>query len=109
MMETKTNKPPNKVFHCGSVNASIWLNPILRNDKIVQVPSIKINKSYKDKKSGEWENTNNLYVEDLLKVAMVANEVYRHFRIRDWENEEAEESVPDKSDSEPENNSSEME
>lgn len=80
-METKTNKPPDKVFHCGPVSASIWLNPMQRDNEIVQFPSIKINKSYKDKKSGEWENTSNLYVEDLPKVAMVANEVYRHFRI----------------------------
>ena len=88
------------MFRCGTVRAAIWFNPIQRDNEIVQIPSIKITKSYKDKKSGEWERTDNLYVEDLPKVAIVANEIYRHFRVFTREPENIEAQSSDKSESE---------
>jgi hypothetical protein len=97
MMEKKTNIPPGKVFCCGPIRAAVWSNPTLLGDKMAEKQSIKITKRYIDKDTGEWMSTNNLFLEDLPKVAVVANEVYRHFRVSMWENEETEDPTSDKS------------
>jgi hypothetical protein len=81
MMENTANKPPAKVFCCGPVKAAIWLNAVVKDAQVVELPLIKISKSYKDNDSEEWKYTDRFYIEDLPKVAMVATEVYRCFRI----------------------------
>ena len=87
MMEKKTNIPPGKVFCCGPIRAAVWSNPTLLGDKMVEKPSIKITKRYIDKETGEWMNTENLFIEDLPNVVVVANEIYRCFRVHIWEDE----------------------
>ena len=81
-MENKTTNNPMKTFSCGAVKAAIWLNCLEKDGTLVEVPSIRINKSYKDKGDNEWKRTNNLATEDLLKVAVVAKEAYKFLRVR---------------------------
>lgn len=106
MMEKKTNKRPCIVFHCGPVRAAIWSNPTVLGGKMIEKPSIKITKSYVDKDTGEWNSTDNLFVEDLLKVAVVVNEAYRHLRVSMWKDEDTKDPTSNKSVSEPKSISS---
>ena len=69
-------------FSCGAIKAAIWLNCLEKNDTLVEIHSIRINKSYKDKGDDEWKRTNNLAAEDLPKVALVATEAYKFLRVR---------------------------
>ena len=78
---------PVKKFLCGSVTASVWSNPKIVDEEMVEIPSIRINKSYKD--GEEWKYTHSFTVEDLPKVAMVANEVYKYLRLRTFEVEDS--------------------
>ena len=80
-MEEKPGKPPVREIRCWPVKGSAWLNLTIRNDKIVDVPLVKINRSYKDRNTGEWKNVDTFYIEDLPKVAMVATELYRYFHL----------------------------
>ena len=78
-----TTKKPVKVFNCGPVQLAIWLDSKIINGTMVEAHSIKIDKSYKD--GNEWNHTNNLVAEDLLKVSLLAMEAYKYIRLRSFE------------------------
>lgn len=82
-METKTNKPPDKVFHCGSVRAGIWVDSKILNNAMVELHSIKFNRCYKEDE--EWKYTNTFNAEDLPKLSVVAMEAYKFIRLRSSE------------------------
>lgn len=83
-MENMVVKNPVKVFTCGSIKVAVWSDAKVVSGTMVELHSIKIDKSYKD---GEvWKNTNTFHMEDLPKVAALALEVYKCFRIRTSEN-----------------------
>jgi hypothetical protein len=84
-MENKITNNPIKTFSCGAVKAAIWLNCLEKNGTLVEIHSIRINKSYKDKGDNEWKRTDNLAAEDLPKVAVVATEAYKFIRMRESE------------------------
>jgi len=82
-MDETTQKRPVKTFVCGPVKASVWADSRIVDNTLVTVHSIKIQRSYKDKK--QWAYTNNFYAEHLPKVAVVAMEAYRWLRLRTFE------------------------
>lgn len=82
-MEKKTNKPPDKVFHCGPVQAAIWVDSKVVNNIMVELHSITFNRCYK--KEEEWKYTNTFNAEDLPKLALVATEAYKLIRLRSSE------------------------
>ena len=86
-MENKTTNNPIKTFSCGAVKAAIWLNCLEKDGTLVEVHSIRINKSYKDKGDDEWKTTGSLSAEDLPKVAVVAMEAYKFIRVRESEDD----------------------
>lgn len=79
---TRMNKP-SKIIRCGPITAAIWSDSKVVNNTMVEVHNIKIDKSYKD--NDEWKRTQSFAAEDLPKIAMVANEAYRHLRVHSSE------------------------
>lgn len=77
---------PEKKFRCGPISASIWADGKTVEGKMVKFYSVSIDKAYKD--GDEWKHTNSFAVEDLPKVALLANEVYRHLRLRESDSQE---------------------
>ena len=86
-MENTKNNAPIKVFRSGSVKAAVWLGTVTRDNKDIQVHSVKISKSYKNKETGKWENTQHLFLSDLPRAAMLMEEVWRHYGISTYEPE----------------------
>jgi hypothetical protein len=82
MPEESKNKP-TKVFRCGPVRAAVWTNQRIIDDAVVEVHSIRIDKSYKE--GDEWRKTTAFTAEDLPKVAMLTTEAYRFLRLRSEE------------------------
>jgi len=80
-MQDKEKQKPIRVTRCGGLKAAVWLSTTNKDGKDVNVPRIRIQKSYKDRNTGEWVNTDWLYLDDLPKVVAVATEAYRHFRV----------------------------
>ncbi len=72
---------PEKKFSCGSISASIWANNKTVSGDTVKFYSVTINKAYKE--GEEWKYTNSFNIEDLPKVALVANEAYKYVRLRE--------------------------
>ncbi len=79
------NKPEKK-FNCGSISASIWANTKVVNSETVKLYSVTINKAYKE--GEDWKYTNSFNIEDLPKVALVANEAYKYIRLYSPESQE---------------------
>ena len=83
-MENKNNNPPERVFRCGHVKAAIWMHQKVIDNAIVNVHTIRIDRSYQNE-GEEWVNTNSFFVEDLPKVVMVATEAYKSLRVNSSE------------------------
>jgi hypothetical protein len=79
------NKPEKK-FSCGLISASIWANTKVVNGEAVKLYSVTINKAYKEEE--EWKHTNSFNIEDLPKVALVANEAYKYIRLKSTDPDE---------------------
>jgi len=73
-------RKPEKKFSCGPVSASIWAKTKTVEDETVKFYSVTITKAYKE--SEDWKYTNSFNIEDLPKVALVANEAYKYVRLR---------------------------
>lgn len=84
-MENKTRKPPSKVFKCGAIQAAVWLFPTVKDGKAVEIPSVRICKSRKNKETGKWEDTEFLYADDLPKVTVVVTEAYKYLRLKSFD------------------------
>ncbi|MHC4538687.1 MAG: hypothetical protein ACYS74_02765 [Planctomycetota bacterium] len=83
-MAEKDSDNPTKVFQCGRIKAAIWEGQKVIDNTIVNVHTIKIDRSYKDDDE-EWKHTNLFYSEDLPKIAMVASEAYKFIRLRSFD------------------------
>lgn len=76
-------RKPEKKFKCGPISASIWAEGKTVQGEMVKLYSINIDKAYKD--GDEWKHTSSFAVEDLPKVALVANEAYKYLRLQESE------------------------
>ncbi len=79
------NKPEKK-FSCGPISASIWANTKVVTGEMVKFYSVTINKAYKE--GEDWKYTDSFNIEDLPKVALVANEAYKYIRLYSPESQE---------------------
>ena len=79
-------RKPEKKFSCGQVSASIWSKIKTVEGEKVKFNSITINKANKDGK--DWKHTNSFNIEDLPKVALVANEAYKYIRLKSTNSDE---------------------
>jgi len=72
-------RKPEKKFSCGPVSASIWAKTKTVEGETVKFYSVTITKAYKE--GEDWKYTNSFNIEDLPKVALVANEAYKYIRL----------------------------
>jgi len=80
---TSTGNKPEKKIRAGAIAATIWQNHGQNKDKEpVTYRTISLERSYKDK-SGEWKSTNSFRINDLPKVALVANKAFEYLVISD--------------------------
>jgi hypothetical protein len=78
------NSKPSKTVKCGSISAAIWLNKKVINGTMVDLPSITIDKTYKE--GEQWKHTGSFTAEDLPKVALVAQEAFKDLTLKRNEN-----------------------
>ena len=67
---------PEKKFRAGAISATVWLN---RGQKATgeetEYRTVSLERSYTDKE-GNWQSTNSFRVNDLPKVALLAQKAY---------------------------------
>ena len=83
-----TNQPKQK-FKAGGISATVWGNETIKGNEVVSYNTISIERTYKDKESGEWKNTNSLRVSDLPKAALVLNKAYEYIVLNGGTTEQA--------------------
>jgi hypothetical protein len=79
-MEKNHSKPPDREFTCNGVTAAIWRNSAETKGGPERY-SIRITKSFMDKKTKKWIQTDTLFPGNLSDVAFVANEAYKYLRL----------------------------
>ena len=72
---------PIKKFRAGAINASVWKNQIERDGKEFEAYSVSIERNYRDK-DDKWKSTSSFKVNDLPKVALVANKAFEFLSIK---------------------------
>jgi len=85
-MNSNTNKRPTRVFRCGPITATVWIAPQVKGGKVVDVPSIKIDRSYES--DGQRKYTSSFFVEDLPRIALVTTEAFKYLKLRSIEPDE---------------------
>ncbi len=68
---------PEKVFKMGAVRASVFRNTIEKDGRTIQLPKVVIEVRYKDK-TGQWNGTNSLSVNDLPKAIVALQKAFEH-------------------------------
>ncbi len=69
---------PEKKFSTGAISATVWKNNGVGKDgKPFESHSVSLQRRYKDK-TGQWQSTNSLRVNDLPKVALVIEETFKY-------------------------------
>ncbi|MEK6961509.1 MAG: hypothetical protein AABX47_10160 [Nanoarchaeota archaeon] len=76
-----SNKPLAK-FKAGAVVATIWANSAQGAAGEVVYNSITLDRRYQDK-SGQWQSTSSMRVNDLPKAALVLQKAYEYLVIKE--------------------------
>ena len=80
---TSDKRKPSREFRAGQLFAAVWMEPRKSGNGEGLVHSIRIQKRYRDERSGEWKSTGYLRPEDLPKLALLANRIYEDIYLRD--------------------------
>jgi hypothetical protein len=79
----KTSVKPIKVFRSGQVKASIWENEREFDGQKRMTYSVTVVRSYKEKDSDEWKDTNGYNADNLADLESVAQESRRFLKLKD--------------------------
>lgn len=75
MSQTQPQRPVKK-FQAGAVGASIWQRTVKQDGREVQQFSVSIQKRYREKKSGNWQDSDSFFPNDLPRVEMVVRKAF---------------------------------
>ena len=74
---------PAAEFRVGTVVAAIWTKNTTIDGRSAAQHSIRIQKRYRDEKSGEWKTTTYFRPDELPKLGLVVSKAYEHLMLRD--------------------------
>jgi hypothetical protein len=74
---------PIKEFRAGTVAAAIWESKTPSNGKAYAQYSIRVQKRYRDDKSGQWKTTSYYRPDELPKLALVASRAFEFLTLRE--------------------------
>jgi len=76
---------PAREFRAGTICASIWTKTETRDGRSVLQHNIRVQKRYRDERTGEWKTTSYFRSEDMPRLALVANRVFAHITLKEVE------------------------
>jgi len=74
----KKNQPIKKFVTKGGISATIWSEIKEVNGKQVEFNNIIIERQYTQDNGKNWNSTNSMRIDDLPKVALVAEQAYKY-------------------------------
>ena len=84
-MSEQETRQPMKEYRAGTISAAVWEKTVTIDGRSMPRHTIRIQKRYKDERSGEWKTTGFLRPDDLPKIALVAGKAYEHVTLREME------------------------
>lgn len=78
----ENNTRPQREYRAGTIVAAVWTSPKVVNGRTVNEHSIRIQKRYRDERSGQWKSTTYFRPDDLPKLMLVARKVYEDVMLR---------------------------
>jgi hypothetical protein len=77
-----SNDRPSREFRAGPLFAAVWTESRKVGSGEAVVHSIRIQKRYRDERSGQWKSTSYLRPDDLQKLALLASRIYEDIFLR---------------------------
>ena len=74
---------PIKVFRAGTAVAAIWQTKAPSDGRAVPQYSIRIQKRYRDDRSGQWKTTTYFRPDELPKLGLVVSRAYEFLTLRE--------------------------
>ena len=85
-IESVTGNMPEKKFSTGGLTATVWENQGKNKEGLdVSYRTVSFQRRYMDK-SGEWQSTNTLRVNDLPKASLVLQKAYEYLVMKELQN-----------------------
>lgn len=81
-MPNQANRKPTREFRAGTIIASVWETAPLTSGRNATKYDVRIQKRYRDERSGQWKSTSYFRPEDLPKLALVASKVFEELTLR---------------------------
>lgn len=81
-MSSETNRKPTREFRAGTIVASVWETAPLAGGRSAAKYDVRIQKRYRDERSGQWKSTSYFRPEDSPKLALVASKVFENLTLR---------------------------
>ena len=78
----KLGNTPEKKFRAGALSATVWLNKAQKDGVETEYRTISIDRNYLDK-TGNWQSTNSLRVNDLPKANVVLQKAYEYLVLKE--------------------------
>ena len=79
------SRKPIKEFKAGTIKAAIWKEEQEDQGRIVVKHSVKIQKRFFDKTSGEWRDTDYFFANDLPRLRLLAEKAFEYIALRESE------------------------
>lgn len=81
-MNDQSQKRPCREFRAGTVSAAVWEETSIVNGRNVTQYNIRIQKRYRDERSGQWKTTTYFRPDELPKLVLVANKVFEDVMLK---------------------------
>ncbi len=82
-MASEPASRPAAEFRAGTVVAAIWTKNTTIDGRSTAQHSIRVQKRYRDEKSGEWKTTTYFRPDELPKLGLVVSRAYEHLILRE--------------------------
>jgi len=89
LMMTQQDRSPIKEFRAASIKAAIWSEEHKEQGRSVVRHTVRIQKRYRDKDSGEWRTTEYFFPNDLPRLCLVAEKAFEYIALNESTDEPA--------------------
>ena len=84
-------RKPIKEFRAGTVKAAIWKQDNEAEGHIATTYSVRIQKRFLNRATGEWRDTDYFFVNDLPRLRLVAEQAFQFITLHESEETQDEE------------------
>jgi hypothetical protein len=92
---TNTGNKPEKKFSTGAISATVWKNTgTSKTGEQNEYRTVSLQRVYTDK-SGQWQTTNSMRLNDLPKAALVITKAYEYLVLKNQDDTQVQDDVED--------------